>query len=85
MLPSTEILPVTIMDPLNNSELVICNVSVLLENTKPPAFPFTEKSPFTFNELVISTLPVNICLFESNEPNAVLPVTISVEAVMFCT
>jgi hypothetical protein len=69
ILPFTEILPVTNIDPLNNNEPVISKVSALLEKAKLPVFPFTEKSPFTFNELVISTLPVNICLFESNVPN----------------
>jgi len=60
MLPFTEILPVTIIDPLNNNEPVISNVSALLENAKLPVDPFTEKFPSIERELVIFTLPVNV-------------------------
>lgn len=68
-LPFTEILPVTNMDPLNRRDPVISSVSALLKKEVLPVFPFTEKIPFTVSELVISTLPVNICLSVSLEPN----------------
>lgn len=38
--------------------------------------------PDTLREFVISTLPVNICLFESNDPNCVLPVIYSTDPVI---
>jgi hypothetical protein len=58
-------------------------VSALLENAKLPVLLFIEKSPLTASDLVISTLPVNICLLLSDEPNLLLPVINSVDAVMF--
>jgi hypothetical protein len=69
ILPFTEILPVTSIEPVNNNDPVISKVSALLENARLPVAPFTAKLPFTESELVISTLPVNMCLFESNVPN----------------
>ena len=85
MLPFTDILPVTSIDPVNNNDPVISNVSALLENARLPVLPFTAKFPLTESELVISTLPVNICLLVSDVPNWVLPVMNSVDEVIFWT
>ena len=78
-------LPVTNIEPLSNIDPVISNVSALLENAKFPVEPFTAKLPSTANELVIFTLPVNMCVFDSNDPNCVLPVIYSTLPVMVWT
>lgn len=83
ILPFTDILPVTSIEPVNSNEPVISKVSALLENAKLPVLPFTAKLPSTLNELVIFTLPVNMWVLLSDDPNWVLPVMNSVDAVIF--
>jgi hypothetical protein len=55
-----KILPVTIIDPLTNTDPVTSRVSALLEYTTLPASPIALKLPVTVNEPVMRTLPVTV-------------------------